>query len=133
MASSSPRSQSQEAALKAQVRALARQVRKQGQQIAELAKQQPVLPAIGGGWERPAARSRRIGDSVRTIERQVATGKLEKRTDGRKVYVRDKPDEPPAKKHRGRPPKAYPVIEAPVNTDPAGPQFPFRSARDDGD
>jgi hypothetical protein len=130
MASSSPRSQ--EAVLTAQVRALAKQVRKQGLQIAELAKNQTVPSVFGGGWERPAARSRRVGDSIRTIERQVAAGTLEKRTDGRKVYVRDKPDQPAAKKRRGRRPKADTVIAAPVITDPAGPLFPFRSAKDDG-
>ena len=40
-------------------------------QVAELAKQWAAAP-VGNSWERPSARSRRVGDSVRTIERQVA-------------------------------------------------------------
>jgi hypothetical protein len=98
-------------------------------QIAELAKQWAAAP-VGNGWERPSARSRRVGDSVRTIERQVAAGKLEKRVDGGKVYVRDPPNES-AKKGRGRPPKADTSIAPPVAiTDQTGPQFPFRAKKE---
>ena len=127
MASPSPRS-SEEAALKAQVRALERQVRKHDLQIAELHKQGAALPVVG--WERPLARSRRVGDSIRTIERQVLSGKLEKRVDGRKVYVRDPPNDP-AKKRRGRPSKADASAAPPVAiADRAGPQFPFRAEKE---
>ena len=105
-------------------------VRRLERQVAELAKQQAVAPVAGYGWERPGARSRRVGDSVRTIERQVAAGKLEKRVDGRKVYVRDPPNEP-AKKRRGRPPKADASAAPPVAiADRACPQFPFRAEKE---
>jgi hypothetical protein len=118
MASSSRASRDQ--ALKDRVRRLERQV-------AELAKQQAAASVVGDGWERPATRSRRVGDSIRTIERQVLSGKLQKRVDGRKVYVRDPPNEP-AKKRRGRPPKADASAAPPVAIpDRAGLQFPFRA------
>jgi hypothetical protein len=123
MASPSPRS-SEVAALKAQVRALERQVRKHDLQIAELHKQGAALPVVG--WERPLARSRRVGDSVRTIERQVLAGILEKRVEGRKVYIRDKPIESAREVRRGRPPKSSAIAAPTVAiTDRAGPQFPF--------
>jgi hypothetical protein len=122
MASSSSRS-SRDQALKDRVRRLERRV-------AELAKQQAAAPVVGDGWERPGTRSRRVGDSIRTIERQVLAGKLQKRVDGRKVYVRDPPNEP-AKKRRGRPPRADASAASPVAIpDRAGPQFPFRLERE---
>jgi hypothetical protein len=121
MASSSSRSYDQN--LKDRVRRLERQV-------AELAKQQAAAPVVGDGWERPSARSRRVGDSVRTIERQVLSGKLQKRVDGRKVYVRDPPNEP-ANKRRGRPSKAETSAASPVAiTHPTGPQFPFTAEKE---
>jgi hypothetical protein len=97
-------------------------------QVAELAKQQAAA-VVGDGWERPGARSRRVGDSVRTIERQVAAGKLEKRVDGRKVYVREPPNEP-AKKRRGRPQKANASAAPAAITDRADPQFPFSAEKE---
>jgi len=120
MASSSSHS-SQDQNLKDRVRRLERQV-------AELVKQQATAPVVG--WERPATRSRRVGDSIRTIERQVLSGKLEKRVDGRKVYVRDPPNDP-AKKRRGRPSEADASAAPPVEiADRAGPQFPFRAEKE---
>jgi hypothetical protein len=105
-------------------------VRRLERQVAELAKQQAAAAVVGDGWERPGARSRRVGDSVRTIERQVLAGKLQKRVDGRRVYVRDPPNES-AKKSRGRPPKADTSIAPPVAiTDQTGPQFPFRAEKE---
>ena len=103
-------------------------VRRLELQVAELAKQQAAAPVVGDGWERPSARSRRVGDSVRTIERQVRAGILEKRVEGRKVYVRDKPAEPVRKNRRGRPPQTD-VSPAPAVAiaGRAGPQFPFKT------
>ena len=104
-------------------------VRRLERQVAELAKQQATVLVVG--WERPSARSRRVGDSVRTIERQVRAGILEKRVEGRKVYVRDKPTEPARRNRRGRPPKAdASAAPAVANAGRAGPQFPFRAEKE---
>jgi hypothetical protein len=84
----------------------------------------------GGGWERVYHRVTRTGDSRSTIERDIRSGLLEVKRDGRRTYVRDKLDAP-AKRRRGRPPGSKSeVVGLPATTGPAGPQWPFVSTKE---
>ena len=80
-----------------------------------------------GAWERISQRIRRTGDSRSTIERQVRLGHLDHKREGRRAYVRDRPEAPP-RRGRGRPPRAK--LNRPLASpslpiaNPAGPAWP---------
>ena len=69
----------------------------------------------GEGWERRYKRAKRTGDSISTIDRQIRAGALEKRVEGRCVYVRDARRLPKPRRKGGR----RPVARAPGDDETA--------------
>ena len=101
------------------------------QRLSRLERQMAALqgPAAvpAAAWERIYQRIRRTGDSRSTIERQVRLGHLDHKREGRRAYVRDRPEAPP-RRGRGRPPRAK--LNRPLASpslpiaNPAGPAWP---------
>jgi hypothetical protein len=86
---------------------------------------------LPGTWYRPREYAGRRKISVRTVERLVDAGLLEKRCEGRMVFVRDPSGAPPAKRRRGRPPAPKREdIAVPLTGDPSGPQWPFAQTKE---
>jgi hypothetical protein len=115
-----PRSSSSSSGIDARFRALERRV-------ARLEEDKAVAEPPPGRWERPRVYAQRRNISIRTVERMVDSGLLEKKREGAMVFVRDKPGSAPALRRRGRPP-APKNDDVPVlitGSDPTSPQWPY--------
>jgi hypothetical protein len=122
--------------LELQVAALTKQQLQVVSQVASLTSRVALLtnqltePGGGGeGWERRYKRAKRTGDSVSTIDRQIRAGALEKRVEGRCVYVRDARRPPKPRRKGGRRPVARAPGDDETETLPAAAPRDWNSPR----